>query len=100
RLCYIRHPGFCAIDPVASALRLLAQTEIQDHLPKYPAELADAAALIITTPTSTSKGLALGEVEMARKACDKPTLPVLYITNSIDESSRLQLPGFTVSPHP
>ncbi len=100
RICYVRHPALCAIDPIASALRLIAQTDIKDHLPKDPIELADAAALVITTPTSTAKGLALGEVEMARKACGKPMLPVLYITNGIDESSRLQLAGLTVCGHP
>jgi hypothetical protein len=112
RICYVRHPALCAIDPIASALRLIAQTDIKDHLPKDPLELADAAALVITTPTSTAKGLALGEVEMARKACGKPMLPVLYIATGIDEgpqprnsafgdpSSRLQLPALTVCGHP
>ncbi|HEV8607885.1 MAG TPA: HDOD domain-containing protein [Tepidisphaeraceae bacterium] len=100
RTCYVRHPALSAIDPIASALKLLAHTNINDHLPKNAAELADAAVLIITTPTSTAKGLALGEVEMARKACGKPTLPVLYITNTIDESSRLQLANLTVMSHP
>jgi len=98
-ICYVRHPALSAIDPIASALRLMSQTEVKDHLPKTAAELGDASALIITTPTSTAKGLALAEVEMFRKACGKPMLPVLYITNSIDES-RLQLPGLTVTGHP
>jgi two-component system response regulator MprA len=100
RICYVRHPGLSSIDPIASALRQLAQTNICDHLPKNAAELADATVLIITTPTSTAKGLALGEVEMARKACGQPTLPILYITNMIDESSRLQLANLTVMSHP
>jgi HD-like signal output (HDOD) protein/CheY-like chemotaxis protein len=98
-ICYVRHPALCPIDPIASALRLMTQTDVRDHLPKSAAELGDASALIITTPTSTAKGLALAEVEMSRKAFGKPMLPVLYITNSIDES-RLQLPGLTVTGHP
>jgi hypothetical protein len=99
RVCYVRHPGLCSIDPIASALKLMAQTDIKDHLPKDVGELADADALVITTPTSTAKGLALVEVDQSRKACGKPMLPILYITNSIDES-RSQLPGLTVSGHP
>ena len=50
--------------------------------------------------TTLLEGLALGEVEMARKACGKPMLPVLYFTNGVDESSRLQLAGLTVCAHP
>jgi HD-like signal output (HDOD) protein/DNA-binding NarL/FixJ family response regulator len=99
RVWYVRHSALSAIDPIASALRFLAQTDFKDQLPKTAAELGDSSALIITTPTSTAKGMALAEVESARKACGKPMLPVLYITNSIDES-RLQTPGLTISPHP
>jgi HD-like signal output (HDOD) protein/DNA-binding response OmpR family regulator len=100
RICYVRHPALCAIDPVASALRLIAQTDIKDQLPKDAAALGDAAAMIITSPTYNAKGLALADVEAARKACGKPTLPVFYITNSIEDSSRLQFPGVTVTSHP
>ena len=99
QICYVRHPAICSIDPIAIALRLLAQTDMKDHLPKEAAELGDAAALVIATPTSTAKGLALGEVEIARKSCGKPMLPVLYITNSADET-RLQLPAVTISGQP
>jgi len=34
RICYVRHSALCAIDPIASALKLLAQTDIKDRLPK------------------------------------------------------------------
>jgi HD-like signal output (HDOD) protein/DNA-binding response OmpR family regulator len=100
RICYIRHPALCAIDPLASALRLLADTETLDHLPKDAIELADAKAIIVAAPTITARGLALAEVEMSRKSWGKPTLPILYITTIADDSSRLHLPAFTVLTHP
>ena len=42
----------------------------------------------------------LPEVETTRKSCGKPTLPVLYLTSAIDESSRSQPAAFTMISHP
>lgn len=99
RIYYVRHPVLCSIDPIASALKFLGQVEVKDHLPKTAAELGEASALIIATPTLTAKGLTLPDVESARKACGKPMLPVLFLTNSAEES-RLQLPNLTLSNQP
>jgi hypothetical protein len=100
KILYIRHPALSSIDPIHSALRLLAQIEFKDHLPKSPAELADATALIITSPTITAKGLALSELDPLRKSLNNPSLPILYITTQPDDSSRLALPNLTLLPYP
>jgi HD-like signal output (HDOD) protein/CheY-like chemotaxis protein len=99
-ICYVRHPALCAIDPIASALKLLANTQTLDHLPKDAAELGDAEALVIAAPTTTARGLALAELEMSRKAWGKPALPILYISTVIDEASRMQFPAVTAISHP
>jgi len=91
RVWYARHPGFVAIDPVANAMMLLAQTQIHDRPPVSAADLANTDAVVLVAPQADSDQFSVREAAHVR--ADGTTVPVLHLVGRLPSRAGAALPA-------
>lgn len=98
RACYIRHPDFGEMDPLASLLRL-AVREVQ-LLPNAgaarPESLEGAGALIMAGPRSGGADALAREIDQVRRLLAGRPIPVLYLGGNGADTPPADLPTLVI----
>lgn len=88
RIWYARHESLAEFDPLATALQLLADAEVQPALPVDAAALSGFSGMVIAAPREDTPAFTAAEAGRCRTGKEPAHVPTLFLSGQDDPRHR------------